>query len=110
DFGLADAGGADHQNILRQHFLAQAIAELQPAPAVTQRDGHCALGVGLADDEAIEFRDDFTRGEVGHAFNVSSVTLRLVYTQISAAMSSDLRTIASASSGLSARARAAASA
>jgi hypothetical protein len=44
------------------------------------------------------------------ADNVSTVTLRLVKTQISAAMSSDRRTIASASSGPSISARAAASA
>ena len=43
-----------------------------------------------------------------HSF--STVTLRFVYTQISAAMSSARRTIASASSGPSRRARAAASA
>ena len=40
--------------------------ELQPPPAVAQRDRHRALGVGLADDEAVEFGDDFTGGEVGH--------------------------------------------
>ena len=59
DFGLADAGRPDHQNVLRQHFLAQPLVELQPAPAVAQRDGDRALGVGLADDEAVELGNDF---------------------------------------------------
>ena len=45
DFGLADAGRADHQDIFRQHFLAQFVGELLPAPAVAQRDGDGALGV-----------------------------------------------------------------
>src|ERR1700722_14970718 len=76
--GLADAGGPDHQNILRLHFLAQALVELQPAPAVTQRDRHRALGVALADDEAVELGNDLAGGKVGHACNVSMVTLRLV--------------------------------
>src|SRR5690349_18201238 len=31
---LADTGRADHQNILRQHFLAQLFIELQTPPAV----------------------------------------------------------------------------
>ena len=68
------------------------------------------LSAERADDEAVEFRDDFAGREVGHAGNVSMVTLRLVYTQISAAMSRARRTIASASSGPSTSARAAASA
>ena len=40
--------------------------ELQPPPAVAQRDRYRALGVGLADDEAVEFGDDFTGRKVGH--------------------------------------------
>jgi len=66
DLGLADAGRPDHQDIFRQHFLAQAAGKLQAAPAVAQRDRDRALGVGLADDEAVEFGDDFTGGEVCH--------------------------------------------
>ena len=66
NLGLADAGRADHQDVLRQHFLAQPVVELQPAPAVAQRDRDRALGVVLADDVAVEFRDDFARGKVGH--------------------------------------------
>src|SRR2546426_1096055 len=66
DLGLADAGRPDHQDIFRQHLFAQGTGELQPPPAVAQRDGDRALGVGLADDEAVEFGNDFAGGEVGH--------------------------------------------
>ena len=67
NLGLADAGRADHQDVLRQHLLAQLVVELQPAPAVAQRDRDRALGVVLADDEAVELGNDFAGGEVGHA-------------------------------------------
>ena len=67
NFGLADAGRADHQDVLRQHLLAQLVVELQPPPAVAQRDRDRALGVALADDEAVELGDDFAGREVGHA-------------------------------------------
>ncbi len=66
DLGLADAGRPDHQDVFRQHFLAQRAGELQPPPAVAQRDRDRALGVGLADDEAVEFGDDFAGRKVGH--------------------------------------------
>ena len=67
NLGLADAGRPDHQNVFRQHFLAQSVVELQTAPAVPQRDGDRALGVVLADDETVEFGNDFAGGEVGHS-------------------------------------------
>ena len=67
DLGLADAGRADHQDVLRRHFLAQILRQLLAPPAVAQGDGDGALGVVLADDEAIEFGDDLARGEMGHA-------------------------------------------
>ena len=68
DLGLADAGRPDHQDVFRQHLFAQAAGELQPPPAVAQRDRDRALGVGLADDEAVEFGDDFAGRKVGHVF------------------------------------------
>ena len=58
DLGLADAGRADHQDVLGQHLLAQAVRQLLAPPAVAQRDGHGALGVVLADDVAVELGDD----------------------------------------------------
>ena len=45
---------------------AQQAGELQPPPAVAQRDGDRSLGVALADDEAVEFGNDFTGRKVGH--------------------------------------------
>jgi hypothetical protein len=66
NLGLADTGRADHQNVLRQHLLAQLLVELQTAPAIAQRDRHRALGIDLADDEAVELGHDFAGREVGH--------------------------------------------
>ena len=66
NLGLADAGRADHQDVLGQHLFAHLLVELQAAPAVAQRDRDRALGVGLADDEAVELGNDFAGGEVGH--------------------------------------------
>ncbi|MNN30082.1 hypothetical protein D3C81_1437180 [compost metagenome] len=68
DFGLADAGRADHQDVLRGHFGAQLGGELHAPPAVAQGDGHGALGVVLADDVAVEFVDDLAGGH-GHDEN-----------------------------------------
>ncbi len=75
NLGLADAGRPDHQDVLRQHFLAQFVVELQAAPAIAQRDGDGALGVVLADDEAVEFGNDFARREVGHSGGMSPARL-----------------------------------
>jgi hypothetical protein len=77
DLGLADAGRPDHQDVLRQHFLAQLRGELAPPPAVAERDCDRALGVVLADDEAVELGDDLARAEAA-AHRDSRVTLRLV--------------------------------
>ena len=66
DLGLADAGRADHQDVLRQHLFAQGLRQLVPAPAVAQCDRDGALGIVLADDEAVEFRDDLARAEGSH--------------------------------------------
>ena len=66
DFRLADAGRADHQDVLGQHLLAQLVVELQAPPAVAQCDRHRPLGVGLADDETVELGDDFAWRKIGH--------------------------------------------
>jgi hypothetical protein len=50
DLGLADARGADHEDVLRRDFLPQRIGDLLPPPAVAQRDRDRALRVVLADD------------------------------------------------------------
>ena len=70
DLGLADAGGADHQDVLGQHLLAQLLRQLLAAPAVAQRDGDGALGVVLADDVAVELGDDLARAEAGRGLLV----------------------------------------
>ncbi len=57
---LADAGRSDHQYVLRHDLFAHLAFELLAAPAIAQRNGDGALGVVLADNEAVEFRDDFT--------------------------------------------------
>ena len=63
NLGLADAGWPDHQDVFGQHFVSQIVIKLLPAPAVAQRDGHGALGVSLADDEAIKLGNNFARRE-----------------------------------------------
>ena len=49
-------------------FWASALPgyQLQPPPTVAQRDCDRALGIGLADDEAVELGNDFAGREVGH--------------------------------------------
>ena len=66
DLRLADAGRADHQDVLRQHLFLEVALQLLAAPAVAQRDGDGALGVVLADDVAVELGDDLAGREVGH--------------------------------------------
>ncbi len=66
NLGLADAGRADHQDVLGHHLFAQSAFQLLAAPAVAQRNGHGALGVVLADDEAVQLGDDFAGGKGGH--------------------------------------------
>ncbi len=111
DFGFADAGRADHQDVLGRYFNAQFFRQLHPAPAVTQGDGNGALGIVLADDMAIEFMDDFA-GSHGHnvwrsssgnkptAYSARScssmVKLWLVNTQISPAIPRAVSTISRA--------------
>ena len=60
DFGLADAGRADHQDVLRRDLLAQRLGHLLPPPAVAQRDRDGALRVVLPDDVLVELGDDFS--------------------------------------------------
>ena len=63
DLGLADTRRADHQDVLGQDLLAHVLFELLPAPAIAERNGDGALGVALADDVAVELRDDLARGK-----------------------------------------------
>jgi len=69
DFGFAHAGGADHEDVLGCDFAPQFFGQLHPAPAVAKRNGHGALGVGLANNVTIQFVNNFTRGHVGHGLS-----------------------------------------
>jgi hypothetical protein len=54
--------------IIRMFFRqtsSRRFFQLLAPPAVAQRDGDGALGVLLADDEAVEFGDDFAGAEIG---------------------------------------------
>ena len=62
DLGLAHAGGADHQYVLRRDLLPDVLRQLGTAIAVAQGHGHGALGVVLADDVAIQFANDLAGG------------------------------------------------
>src|SRR5690606_33659406 len=54
DFSLADACRPDHQNVLGQHLLAQLRSKLLSAPAIAEGNRDRALGIVLADYEAVE--------------------------------------------------------
>jgi hypothetical protein len=66
DLGLAHACGADHQDVLRGDFGAQALCHLTAAPAVAQGDRDRALRRFLADDVLVELLDDLARGHLRH--------------------------------------------
>ena len=61
DFGLADAGRPDHQDVLGRDFVAQLRRDVLPPPSIAQRDRDRALRVMLPDDIAVELRDDLAR-------------------------------------------------
>ena len=64
DFGLADAGGPDHDDVLRGDLLPQLLRDILAAPAVPERDRHGPLGLLLADDVLIQFFDDLPRCQI----------------------------------------------
>src|SRR6059036_3585755 len=72
DLGFTNAGGADHDDVLRRHLVAQLGRQALAPPPVAQRDGHRALGLALADDVAIELQDDLRGGQPA-AHSVSTV-------------------------------------
>src|SRR6267378_3649314 len=77
DLGFTDAGGADHDDVLWRDLVAQLGRQVLAPPPVAQGDGHRALGLALADDVAIELRDDLGRGQAG-VHSVSTVSWSLV--------------------------------
>ena len=66
DFRLADAGGADHQNVFGGDLFTKIVVELLPTPAVANGDGDGPFGVVLADDMAVEFGYDLAGRQVTH--------------------------------------------
>ena len=64
--GLADPGGADHDDVLGGYLVAQFRGQLLAPPAVAQRNRHGALGVVLPNDVFVQFLNDLTRGEGIH--------------------------------------------
>ena len=64
DFGLADAGWADHQNILGKNIFGDLRRKLLAADAIAQSDGDGALRRVLPDDVLVELRDDLARRHV----------------------------------------------
>ena len=61
DLGLADAGRADHQDVLRRDLLRHLGGQLLPPHPVAQRDRDGALRLVLADDVLVELGDDLPR-------------------------------------------------
>ena len=61
EFGFADAGGPDHQDIFGHHVFRHLGRKLLTPHAVAERNGHGALGVGLADDVLVEFANNLAR-------------------------------------------------
>src|SRR5260370_23094792 len=64
DFRFADAGRANHQDVLGQNIFRNFGRKLLAANAVAQSYGHGALRGILPDDVLVELRDDFARGHV----------------------------------------------
>ena len=58
DLRLAHAGGAHHDDVLRNDLFGQLGRQLLAAHAVAQRDGDGALGLVLADHVFVEFTND----------------------------------------------------
>src|SRR2546426_1075893 len=87
DLGLPDAGRADHNDVLRRDLVPQLGWQVLAPPAVAQRDRHRAFCPLLADDVAVQLRDDLRGGERQLlAHRTSTLMWSLVYTQIEAAM------------------------
>ena len=79
DLGLADAGRADQHDVLGRDLLAQLFGELPPPPAIAQGDRHGPLGLGLADDVAVQLGDDLAGGQLAFGlvfWHGSSSTVR----------------------------------
>src|SRR6267142_397491 len=61
---LSDAGGADHENVLRQNIFRDFRRKLLAADAIAQRHGYGTLGCGLSHDVLVELQNDLARRHV----------------------------------------------
>ena len=59
NLGLANAGGAYHQNVLRCDFSAQSGLYLLAPPAIAQGNRDGSLGLMLANNVLVEFDNNF---------------------------------------------------
>ncbi len=59
NFGFADACRSDHQYVFRGDFFAQRSLDALAAPTISKRDGDSAFGGVLADNETVEFGNNF---------------------------------------------------
>jgi hypothetical protein len=84
DFGLADAGGSDHQDVFRQHFFAQPVVNcwrrqrLRSAMATARLASAWPTMKRSSSETISRGEKSLMRMTFGHAFSVSIVTLRLV--------------------------------
>ncbi len=83
DLRLADAGRADHEDVLGQHLVAHVVAEHPPPDAVAQRDRDGSLRLVLADDVFVKTAHHLGGAKrlAGHGLDevVRRARLRLVF-------------------------------
>ena len=66
DLRLADAGGTDHEDVLRRNFGAQRLGHVLTSPAIAQGNRHGALRGLLADNVLVELLDDLSGRHLRH--------------------------------------------
>ena len=65
DFCLAHPGRANQHDVLGRDLGAEIVRQLPPSPPIAQGNRHGPLGVGLADDVAVQLGDDLPGGQLG---------------------------------------------
>src|SRR5450830_150077 len=66
DFGFTHTSRANHQSVLGSNFCTQAGLDLLAPPAIAQCNGHRPLGLLLANNVFIKFKNNFLRS---HGFS-----------------------------------------
>ena len=64
DFRLSHAGRADHDDVFRHDFFGHLRRKLLPAHAISQGNGHGALGFMLPDDVLVQLDDNLPRSKL----------------------------------------------